>query len=694
MAPISSGRHLTGPSTFPRHLRIAALATGVVALAALVAPFEVGVIRAVDPFLAFVEIQRDGVQGVNGLNGATSVTVSPDGNHVYAVGEFDDAVAVFSRSSMTGALTFVEFRKDGVGGVDGLNGAFSVTVSPDGRHLYAAGWEEAAVAVFGRNSTTGALTFVEAQRNGTGGVSGLRGVRSVAVSSDGKHLYTAGEVDDAVAVFSRNSTTGALTFVELQRDGEGGVDGLDVVHSLAVSPDGRHLYTAGGADSAVAVFSRNSTSGALTFVEVHRDGVGGVDGLDVAVSVTVSPDGSHLYAAGLGDSAVAVFSRNSTTGVLAFVEVQRDGVGGVDGLGGAHSVAASPDGRHVYAAGANDDAVVVFERNSTTGALTFVEFQKDGVGGVDGLDGAGGVTVSPDGKHLYATSGGDDAVAVFRIGAASAPTPPILSIADVTVDEGAGNAVLTISMESTTSTSVTVRYSTFDGTATSPNDYIATTTTIAIPANQRSTSVQIPIVDDGLGESDETFTVVLSNPSAGMEISGSNGTATVTILDNDTAPSISNPVSWWPGEGSADDIVGRNHGVLQNGAAFAAGKVGQAFSLDGIDDYVDLGNSATLHVSGGDFTIEAWVRFDTLTSDMSILDKMSPALVNSDGWRLLKQADNRVWFCLGGGGWAAPTAAMTAVRGWPRLFGARLVSSRLLGTTSPRSRVHRISQFM
>ena len=45
-------------------------------------------------------------------------------------------------------------------------------------------------------------------------------------------------------------------------------------------------------------------------------------------------------------------------------------------------------------------------------------------------------------------------------------------------------------------------------------------------------------------------------------------------------------VSWWPGEGNANDIVGSNHGTLQNGATFAAGMVGQAFSFDGIDDYV------------------------------------------------------------------------------------------------------------
>ena len=103
-----------------------------------------------------------------------------------------------------------------------------------------------------------------------------------------------------------------------------------------------------------------SAQALLSFVEVQQDGVGGVDGLDGAYSVTVSPDGKNLYAAGGSDDAVAVFSRNATTGELSFVEVQKDGVGGVDGLYYARSVTVSPDGKNLYAAGAIDDAVAVF----------------------------------------------------------------------------------------------------------------------------------------------------------------------------------------------------------------------------------------------------------------------------------------------------------------------------------------------
>ena len=52
-------------------------------------------------------------------------------------------------------------------------------------------------------------------------------------------------------------------------------------------------------------------------------------------------------------------------------------------------------------------------RDVATGRLTFVQVLKDGVGGVDGLYGADSVTVSPDGSQVYATGYYDDALAVF-----------------------------------------------------------------------------------------------------------------------------------------------------------------------------------------------------------------------------------------------------------------------------------------
>jgi len=369
------------------------------------------------PYLAFVEAQKDGVGGVDGLRGVWSVTVSPDGKHVYAAGYRDDAVAVFSRDETTGKLAFVEAQKEGVGGLDGIGGACSVAVSPDGRHVYVASHWDYAVAVFSQDRTTGKLTFVEAQRDGVGGVDGLFVIQWVTVSPDGKHVYAAGYRDYAVAVFSRDETTGKLTFVEVQKDDVGGVDGLYGASFVTVSPDGEHVYAAGYLDSAVVVFKRDRGTGKLTFVEVQQDGVGSVDGLRGASSVAPSPDGKHIYVAGVSDHAVTVFSQDKTTGKLTWIEVQQDGVGGVDGLQGARSVVVSPNGRYVYAAGWGEHALAVFSRDGTTGKLTFVESQRDGLGGVDGLQGASCVAVSPDrnGKHIYVAGNWAQAVSVFNV---------------------------------------------------------------------------------------------------------------------------------------------------------------------------------------------------------------------------------------------------------------------------------------
>ena len=64
-------------------------------------------------------------------------------------------------------------------------------------------------------------------------------------------------------------------------------------------------------------------------------------------------------------------------------------------------------------------------------------------------------------------------------------------------------------------------------------------------------------------------------------------------------------VGWWPGNGNANDIVGNHHGTLQGGVTFVPGMVGQAFSLDGVDDLIAIADSADLNISG-DVTVELW----------------------------------------------------------------------------------------
>ncbi len=69
-------------------------------------------------------------------------------------------------------------------------------------------------------------------------------------------------------------------------------------------------------------------------------------------------------------------------------------------------------------------------------------------------------------------------------------------------------------------------------------------------------------------------------------------------------------VSWWPGDGNTNDIVDGNSAALQGGTTFVVGKVDQAFQLDGIDDYVYIGNPANLKLVDS-ITLAAWVNPQT-----------------------------------------------------------------------------------
>src|SRR6266540_3837723 len=256
---------------------------------------------------------------------------------------------------------------------------------------------------------------------------GLAAAFGVATSPDGKSVYVASEIDDAVVRFDRNTTTGALTPPGCIADvgdaaGCGTTQqGLGEAVGVAVTPDGKSVYVASQADDAIVRFDRNITTGALTPQGCIADvgdaaGCGTTQqGLDGAGGVAVSADGKSVYVASNLDSAVVRFDRNTTSGA------DTAGCGTTQqGLDGATGVAVSPDGKSAYVASQNDFAIVRFDRNTTTGALSGQGCIADvgdaaGCGATQqGLDSAKGVAVSADAKSAYVASSGDSAIVRFN----------------------------------------------------------------------------------------------------------------------------------------------------------------------------------------------------------------------------------------------------------------------------------------
>ena len=79
-------------------------------------------------------------------------------------------------------------------------------------------------------------------------------------------------------------------------------------------------------------------------------------------------------------------------------------------------------------------------------------------------------------------------------------------------------------------------------------------------------------------------------------------------------------VSWWRGEGDASDAAGANTGVVEGGVAFVAGEVGQAFSFDGRNSYVEVPDAPSLRLTN-ELTIEFWVKRQRLNALDYLIEK-------------------------------------------------------------------------
>ncbi len=163
---------------------------------------------------------------------------------------------------------------------------------------------------------------------------------------------------------------------------------------------------------------------------------------------------------------------------------------------------------------------------------------------ISGLNIAVGATFWFRWQDFNAT-GSDDGLAIDDFSLNSRPTPPPLTptvaIAanPASITEGSAiSGLFTISRTGDTTNPLTVNFTT-GGTATSGNDYLTpasfATNSIEIPAGQSSVTIGISAIDDTIIEAVENVSVTLGT-SVNYSV-GSSNTATVTINDNDIAPS-------------------------------------------------------------------------------------------------------------------------------------------------------------
>jgi hypothetical protein len=111
-------------------------------------------------------------------------------------------------------------------------------------------------------------------------------------------------------------------------------------------------------------------------------------------------------------------------------------------------------------------------------------------------------------------------------------TPLVLTMNDIDVlegDSGTSEATVTVSLSAQTGRTITADYNTAGGTAFGGVDFIQSSGSVTFAPGVATQNIVVTIVGDTIGESNETFRVLLSNP-----INASVGNfSTVRILDND-----------------------------------------------------------------------------------------------------------------------------------------------------------------
>jgi DNA-binding beta-propeller fold protein YncE len=216
-----------------------------------------------------------------GLAAADSVAVSPDGNSVYVVSAFSDAIVRFNRNTANGVIhprdciqdpgiTFEDCPREQIG----LERPEGVAVSPEGNSVYVVARDSNTLVVFsrkpiGRLVPQGCLVDNEFPAVPCGdSPKGLTGAHDVAVSSDGRSVYVAAQFDASVTQFDRDTASGAVEFRDCVKDDDAtasyqtcprSTPGLDGTSDVTVSADDESVYsTSLFPDNAVVGFSRES----------------------------------------------------------------------------------------------------------------------------------------------------------------------------------------------------------------------------------------------------------------------------------------------------------------------------------------------------------------------------------------------------------------------------------------------------
>ena len=340
-------------------------------------------------------------------------------------------------------------------------------------------------------------------------------------------------------------------------------------------------------------------------------------------------------------------------------------------------------------------AVAAFEKNTPSVSVTKATVAAMQAHTEDGLENAYIFFLTPDGNEdvtftlvtgepcdaggICTTEGTElsEVPAARTLPGPQESNPSELSVADAEANEETETTIrFVVNLEPASSETVTVDYTTADGTATAGQDYTAASGTLTFNGGETSKTVAVSIIDDTVDDDNETFTLSLSN-AAGAEIDDAQATGTIRSND-ETADALTAGFTNMPSnhDGTAsfgfrvefsEDVAIGYANLRDNSFTVTEGRVQGARRLNGRNDLWEI--TVEPH-SGENITITLPGNRSCTSAGAICTRGDNPRELTNSPWATVAGPDE------------VPTPTNAAAAGAPAISGTAQVGQRLTASVA------------